>query len=270
MDIISFMIVIWALKVLAEDGYAQVKGQTNPRIDRRRARQRSRANNPVWTQFIGWLGDLAEDGRQEQARKRRERRERKARQHEQAEPVPVPVIDDRGHPGYNQDPADPSVVDMDTPPPRKPEVDLPLDEPKEDEQPETSEPEVTSPASDPLPNNVIPFARPQKFNPKEYDMSTQVNGEVTGLDPAISYAKSLVLFAGEHGQAGNEGYIGFLQGSKVQGAALATGQEMQAAFTAAAEAADRHRKELEKQKTVQEAYKTNPDAGDKQFQQNGQ
>ena len=101
-------------------------------------------------------------------------------------------------------------------------------------------------------------------------MGTQVNREVTGLDPAISYAKALAMFAGEHGQAGNEGYIGFLQQSKVAGVALASAHQMQEAFANAQAAAAKHEQELAKQKSVQEAYNANPDAGDKQFQTNGQ
>jgi hypothetical protein len=40
---------------------------------------------------------------------------------------------------------------------------------------------------------------------------------------------------------------------------------MQAAFAAAAEAAEAHAVELEKQKAVQEAYDMNLDAGEKDF-----
>ena len=334
-DVGLFMLVIWIIKNAAEDTLTTVRGQSNPRIERRRQRQKSRANNPIWTQLVGWAGDIAEDARQDAAQSRRRKRENRQRElelaeqreqelaeaeqrdRELAEAAPAAVIDDRGHPGYNQDPADPSVVDMGTPSPREP-VDIALvsfwdlgprdctvcgepgamvqrpdgrtfthdrtgdrcpamepnlDDLKEEEQeqqPERIGSPSTSPDGDPLPDNVIPFARPEKLNPKEYRMSTQVNGEVTGLDPAISYAKSLAMFAGEHGQAGNEGYIGFLQQSKVEGTALASAHEMQEAFANAQAAAEKHEQELAKQKSVQEAYNANPDAGDKQFQSNGQ
>lgn len=298
-DVGVFMLVIWILKNAAEDIRTTVKGQTNPRMERRKARQKSRANNPIWTQLVGWLGDIAEDARHDAAQSRQRKREQ--RQRELAEAEPVAVIDDRGHPGYNQDPADSSVVDMGTPPPREPGFwDLgprdctacgepgamvqrpdgrtfthnrtgdrcPAIEPNLTQKKE-AQPKPAAGAG-PLPNNVIPFARPIKFDPKEYRMSTQVNGEVTGLDPAISYAKSLAMFAGEHGQAGNEGYIGFLQQSKVEGQALQSAHDMQEAFANAQAAAAKHEQELAKQKSVQEAYNANPDAGDKQFQQNGQ
>ncbi len=95
------------------------------------------------------------------------------------------------------------------------------------------------------------------------------NGEVVGLDQSIAYAKSLAGFAGEHGQAGNEGYIGHLVKSQVTGVALQSAHDMQEAFATAQAAADRHAKELERQKTVQEAFDNTPDAGDKEFQQQG-
>jgi hypothetical protein len=269
-DVGLFLLVVWIIKNAAEDTYTTVKGQSNPRIERRRQRQRSRANNPIWTQFVGWLGDLAEDARTEAARSRQEKRERQERDRERrrAERETAEV-----EPAAQPEPAtaevtEPEAVPVPQTPNPEPEVDLDLDDPKE-ERPDPSGSETTSPAPDPLPDNVIPFARPAKFDPKEHDMSS-INGEVTGLDPAISYAKSLAMFAGEHGQAGNEGYIGFLQSSQVEGAALQSAAEMQAAFAAAQEAAQRHQKELEKQKPLQEGYNTNPDAGNKAFMQNGQ
>lgn len=100
-------------------------------------------------------------------------------------------------------------------------------------------------------------------------MSTTVNGEVFGLDQSIAYAKGLATFAGEHGPAGNEGYVGHLTKSKVTGAGLQSAHDMQEAFGAAQAAADKHAKELERQRGVQEAYDSAPDAGDKDFQQQG-
>jgi hypothetical protein len=114
---------------------------------------------------------------------------------------------------------------------------------------------------------VIPFPFPN--NSQEEPVSTDVNSEVIGLDQSIGYARNLAAFAGEHGQAGNEGYIGHLTQSKVTGDGLSTAHEMQTKFTEAAEAAEAHALELEKQKAVQEAYDNNPDAGDKSFQQEG-
>src|ERR1044072_5473151 len=121
--ILGVIFVCWFIKVLAEDGYSTVTGKPNQRLDRRKARQKSRAGNPIWTQLVGWLGDVAEDARQQEGPRRKEKRERQERERKNNEVIEAEVIedaeiiDDRGHPGYNQDPADPSVVDVGTPPP---------------------------------------------------------------------------------------------------------------------------------------------------------
>ncbi|WP_433732558.1 hypothetical protein ACQP2Y_46730 (plasmid) [Actinoplanes sp. CA-051413] len=132
------------------------------------------------------------------------------------------------------------------------------------EQPQSPRPTA---APDNRPDaKVIPF---RTTKPQEEPVSTDVNSEVIGLDQSIAYARSLATFAGEHGQAGNEGYIGHLTTAKVEGAALQTAAEMQEAFANAAAAAEAHAGELEKQKAVQEAFDANPDAGDKEFQTEG-
>lgn len=113
---------------------------------------------------------------------------------------------------------------------------------------------------------VIPF---RTTNQQEEHVSTDVNSEVIGLDQSIAYAHSLATFAGEHGQAGNEGYIAHLTGAKVEGEGLNTAASMQEAFSNAEAAAEAHAAELERQKAVQEAYDANPDAGDKAFQTEG-
>ncbi|OJF14477.1 hypothetical protein [Couchioplanes caeruleus] len=100
-------------------------------------------------------------------------------------------------------------------------------------------------------------------------VSTEVTSEVTGLDQSINYARSLAAFAGEHEMSGNEGYIGHLTQRKVTGQGLQSAYDMQAAFEGARVAAEAHATELEKQRTVQEAYDQAPDAGDKQFQTEG-
>ena len=112
---------------------------------------------------------------------------------------------------------------------------------------------------------VIPFP----IKPQEENVSTDIHSEVIGLDQSIAYARSLAVFAGEHGQAGNEGYIGHLSSAKVEGVTLQSAHEMQEAFTNAAAAAEAHAAELEKQRAVQEAYDAAPDAGDKEFQTEG-
>jgi hypothetical protein len=131
--------------------------------------------------------------------------------------------------------------------------------PEQQQSPRPSAPPDNLPSA-----KVIPFP-----NQQEEAVSTDVNAEVIGLDQSIGYARNLAAFAGEHGQAGNEGYIGHLTNAKVAGEALNTAHEMQAAFAAAAEAAEAHAVELEKQKAVQEAYDNNQDAGDKEFQTEG-
>jgi hypothetical protein len=133
--------------------------------------------------------------------------------------------------------------------------------------PEQQQPPRPTPAPDNRPDaKVIPF---RTTNQQEEPVSTDVNSEVVGLDQSIAYAHSLATFAGEHGQAGNEGYIGHLTGQKVAGDALRTAAEMQEAFTNAQAAAEAHKAELEKQKAVQEQYDANPDAGDKDYQTEG-
>jgi hypothetical protein len=91
-------------------------------------------------------------------------------------------------------------------------------------------------------------------------------GEVGGLTQSIAYAEHLAAEAGLHTPDGNESYLARLIAARVTGAGLTTAHEMQAAFAAAAAAADRHAAELGKQTSVQEAYNANPDAGDKGFQ----
>lgn len=98
---------------------------------------------------------------------------------------------------------------------------------------------------------------------------TVASGEVTGLDQSIAYADDLARHAGTHGPAGNEGYIGHLLASKVSGACLQSAHDMQAAQEAAQAAAEIHKKHLQQQAAVQEQYDANPDAGDKDYQQQG-
>ena len=117
-----------------------------------------------------------------------------------------------------------------------------------------------------------PTARVYQFpntTTQEETVSTDVNAEVVGLEQSIAYARQLAAFAGEHGMAGNEGYVGHLTDSQVSGEALASAGEMQEAFANAQAAAERHAELLEAQRAVQEAYDNNADAGDKAFMQDG-
>ncbi len=268
MDLISFMIVVWALKVLAEDGWATVKGQTNPRIQRRKERRKSRSENPVWTQLVGWLGDLAEDAREESRRRRKLKREQQDR-----EEIPeAEVIEDIEEAEIVPDE---EVVDTATPDPRNPHT--PEDPPgrhedltseqctrdicpyhKRRRQEEAQEEQPPTPA--PKPSNT----------PKEKNMSDE-DGEIYGLDACIAYCEALIARLTNHTAAGASGeqYTGMLGDAKVEGMALQTAHEMQAAIASAVSAIEAHKTELDAQKIVQEAFDTNPDAGDKEFQQAG-
>jgi hypothetical protein len=90
--------------------------------------------------------------------------------------------------------------------------------------------------------------------------------EVLGLTQSIAYAQHLAEQAGQHGPAGNEGYLTRLATARVTGDGLTSAREMQDAFADAAAAAAGHAAELAKQTGVQEAYDQSPDAGDKDFQ----
>src|SRR4051812_9148513 len=91
--------------------------------------------------------------------------------------------------------------------------------------------------------------------------------EIVGLDQSIAYVRGLADLAGEHVPDGNEGYLAYLAAAGLQGAAVDTARQMQAAFAAARAAATRHAAELDKQRGVQHAYDQSPDAGDKAYQQ---
>lgn len=141
-------------------------------------------------------------------------------------------------------------------------------------QKDVAGPVATSPVPGPArqyPNNVYPFRAPMAPTLKESTVTvTDVSKtEIQGLTPAIDYAEQMAGWAGEHGTAGNEGYLAFLEGSKVTGEAVASAARMQQAFDLAAQAAEEHKAELEKQRGVQEQFMANPDAGDKEFQLGG-
>jgi hypothetical protein len=278
-DLISFMIVVWVIKVLAEDGWAQFKGQNNPRMDRRKARQKSRAGNPIWTQFVGWLGDVAEDAREEQGRRREDKRRRQDRErHEMIEEAEIVDMDPPGstspepggpgpaessYPdGYNPDPADPSVVDMDTPPPRNQERthdELTADECTYDICPIHGKGAKPKPDTDPTAN---PYA-----NTGSQGAAMAI--EIKGLDPAIDYAKDVASSHAEHGTAGNEGYLGALTAANVTGPSYDSAAEAQEASSIAAAKWEKHAELMTEHKRVQEAQDQTPDAGTQEFNQGG-
>jgi hypothetical protein len=252
--ILGVIFVLWCIKVFAEDGWSTVKGQSNPRMDRRKARQKSRAGNPIWTQFVGWLGDIAEDARAEQDRARKEKRERQAearrkRELEEHETVDAEIVDQQDNEPVPPDPA-----------PKHEELDVddchipgcPIHHPATTPDPQPAEPKTNS-TPDP------------STTPNEGDDMSEING----LDQSIAYAAAVKSMAAKHGTAGNEGYIGHLTERNVTGEALQSAHDMQAAMSGAMAAAAHHESELLKQKAVQEQYDANADAGDKQFQTEG-
>lgn len=268
MELISFMIVVWFVKTLAEDGWSTVKGTSNPRLDRRKARQKSRASNRVWGAFMDYLGDVADEAREEAKERRRKKRLANA-QTIDAEAVlsdptsPGPA--GRTYPaGYNPDPSDPGVVDMATPPPIPPREEtrrhdeLTVQECTFDICPIHGKGRKTEPSKSVNPNP-----------PSQENTEGAVMSEVQGLDQAIAYARSVAGVANQHSTTGAEQYVGHLTQRNVTGAALQSAYDMQAAFSTAAVMAEKHADELEKQKAVQEAYDSNPDAGDQTFQTAG-
>lgn len=260
---LGVMFVLWCIKVLAEDGYATVTGQSNPRLDRRRARQKSRANNPIWTQFVGWLGDVAEDARTEQARARQEKREREAEARRKRDLEEHPTVDAEYTIDPDPQPQPAPAADQEEPRRPRSHAELTADECDYDICPihgkgrqQQPEPEQTRP-------NQNTGDAPNQ-NTEGDDMS-----EIQGLDQAIAYAAAVAAMASKHATAGNEGYIGHLTERNVSGEALQSAHDMQAAMSGAMAAAEHHKSELEKQKAVQEAYDQNPDAGDQEFQTAG-
>lgn len=271
---LGIMFVLWVIKVLAEDGYSTYKGTSNPRMDRRKARQKSRAGNPIWTQFVGWLGDVAEDAREEQGRARQEKRERQAeerRKRELAEHETVDAdyqINEPGGPGAAEGAVpDDDVIDMATPRPRKSLWDHEDLEPEDVDDcnipgcpvhhPVTPEPQQTQP--DPTPYT----------NPYSGSEGAAMAIEIKGLDPAIDYAKEVASSHGEHGTAGNEGYLGALSAANVTGASYTSAAEAQEASSIAAAKWEAHGNLLAEHKRVQEAQDQVPDAGTQEFNQGG-
>lgn len=261
MDVFTFALIVWMIKVIAEDTWSTCTGKPNQRVERRRARQKHRAGNPVWEQFVGWLGDLATEARQDRVEARQRKRERRAR--DRGEPIDAEVIEDAElvddwPAGYNPDPG---VVDMGTPPARQSE---------EERHENLSNTECTYDICPVHGKGAKPAPGPSTTTPLSgTDKGAADMSEIQGLDNAIDYAHAVAAMAQQHSTAGNEGYIGTLTASNVTGEALASAYEMQSAMSAAMAAAEHHEQELTKQRAVQEQYDINPDAGDQQFQQSG-
>ena len=251
LDLGALWLVVWLIKNATMDVACAVKGQANPRYELKKAQARAAGKpDPAQPRYGSkdWFADLVSDGLQAQTEARRRRAAEKRQAREEAEAAKSKAI-------------------VTTPAPVEQPAPTPTSDPADGG---AAGPEQTPTTPQPPAAPEVPTAQIIQFpTSKENGMTTAVNGEVIGLDQSIAYAKSLGKFAGDHAAAGNEGYIGHLAASKVQGAGLQTAHDMQEAFAIAAGAAEKHAAELEKQKSVQEAYATTPDAGDKAFQTEG-
>jgi hypothetical protein len=257
MEIFGVLLVMWCLKVLAEDGFAQLKGETNPRIERRRQRQRSRANNRIWTQFVGWLGDVAEDGRQEQGRRRQAKRERQQRQREQAAAEPE-VIEPPVRPDRTPVPDAPAET-----------IDIPLDDPQIPDPEKTDSPPDPEPEPEPIPAEPADDERPlatviPMFPTKEdLNMSTP-SGEAPGLVHAIGFAEAMKTTYKNFSATGDTFEASLAQGD-VSGEAAAAAARAREFERMAAEAWGQCATALKKQLSGKEFYNANPGAGTREF-----
>jgi hypothetical protein len=255
-----FWLFCWVVKNAAEDVWSMSKGQSNPRMDRRRARQKARAGNPIWQQLTGWAGDITADAREEAAHRRQVKKEKRRdaeaaeraaeqrRRDEQEQIVDAEIIDDEQPGPTSPTPEEKAHEDMNA---DECSYDwCPVHHPQEQAQPERT------PDNQPDPSTTS----------TEGDTMSDISTEIQGLDQAIAYAEGVEGMAANHAAAGNEGYIGHLTASKVTGQALQSAHDMQEAFGNARAAAENHKNQLLAQKAVQEAFDANPDAGDKEFQ----
>jgi hypothetical protein len=263
-----FWLVCWVVKNAAEDVWSMAKGQSNPRMDRRRARQKARAGNPIWSQLTGWAGDVVADAREEAGHKRQVKKERR-REAEAAQ---------RERERSSQDKQEPLVVEAEI-----------VDDVQGSTSPEPGTAEQRAhedmnanectydwcPVHHPRPPDTgAPHTGPRTRRTREPPLPKETTCPTSplrsqGLDQAIAYAEGVERMASGHGATGNEGYIGHLTASKVTGQALQSAHDMQEAFGNARAAAENHKNQLLAQKAVQEAFDANPDAGDKEFQTAG-
>jgi hypothetical protein len=256
MEFFSVMLIVWAIKVLAEDGYAQVKGQTNPRIERRRARQRSRANNPIWTQFVGWLGDIAEDGRREQARRRQAKRERQQQARDRARQENTDTPEPKPEPKPDRNP----VPDP---------LDIPLDDPQTPGPEKTDSPPDPEPEPEPIPAEPTDDERPlapviPMFPTKEDLPMTTQTGEAPGLIHAIGFAEAMQRTYANFANTGDT-FAASLANGEVSGEAVSAAAEARDHEAAAAAAWGRCAAALKDQLRGKEFYNSTPGAGNREF-----
>jgi hypothetical protein len=266
-DVLALWLILWVIKNAVMDVSCAITGKPNPRYELKKAKAKA-AGQPAPAQHSfgtrDWLADLVNDGLQAQTEARRRRADKKRKAREKAEREAEEAEQAQAEQGQGGEQPGPSEQEPAAQP------DPQTSEPGAGGAPDPEQPQPPRPTPQPAEGpdaQVIPFRKPNQQ--EEPPVTTEINSEVQGLDQSIAYAESLAAFAGEHGQAGNEGYIAHLTGAKVEGDGLSTAAEMQEAFTNAQAAAEAHKVELERQKAVQEAYDNNPDAGDKDFQQSG-
>lgn len=246
-DLGVLWLLAWIVRTAVLDIACAVQGRPSPRHELRKLRLGPRG---VERYGLGrWVEDLWSDALAAQTQRRRGRA---AQRRAEAASVPAPVPTPTPVPE-----AVPVAAPASTPTPTPTPTPMP--------EPEAGP--VPTPAPTPTPPGavVIPLFRPTI---RENAMPSEVT-EVIGLSQSIAYAEALAATAGDHGPAGNEGYLGHLTDARVGGQALSTAGEMQEAFAMAAAAAERHAAELRKQLSVQEQFDLVPDAGDKDFQVQG-
>lgn len=256
-DILAILIIIEFVKILAEDGYSMVTGKPNPRLDRRRARQRSRANNRLWGTFLDYLGDVAEDARQQAAENREVQRERRRQERElAAEPEPR-VIEPEPEPHQSRPSTEPVDIDLDDPQTPEPNAgDNDGAAPEQDPAPEPT-PEQEHDTTEGPDAQIIPLF------PTQEDPMT-VTGEATGLVSAMNHAEALRKTYENYAAMGDT-FVASLANGEVSGEAVNAAQRArEAEQLAAAEWAACHHA-LAEQLAVKEAYNATPDAGSKQF-----
>jgi hypothetical protein len=238
MDVVSVILVVWMFKILAEDTYHGIRGTPNPRAAARARRQRARSKSRTWTAVTNYWADLVEDAAAAATESRRLRRERKRQEPVVTQPLPPE------------------------------QVDLELDEPKEESTegigPVEDEigPEVTSPTPGPEPeiSNVIPF--PTKENGNMSD--TQVTGEATGLFSAMHHAEAMNA-AYEAYAASGDMFVASLQNGDVSGEAVAAALQAREHEQEAAASWQRCHEALAQQTVVRDAYVATPGAGSREF-----
>lgn len=266
--LIVLVLVVWALRNAALDVTCAAKGIPNPRYEARIAEAKAAGRGAVVPGYgtSQYFRDFWADLLAERTAIRRRRYAGDAEL--DAIPVSRPWLEDPPVTVATPRPAQPAPQ----PAPQPRAVD-PI-EPEAEAVDDIHETADVEPVDEAEPHGWKPriVRDDEAITPEpttEETTMTTASSEVIGLTQSIDYATRLAQTAAEHAPGGNELYIGQLTGYGVGGECLASGQRMQAAFEAAAAAAEEHKKELDKQLAIQQQYDANRDAGDKAFMQDG-